>query len=324
MSADDLRILVETAERWHDPAERPPVDWGALERRGSPPARAWAMHDWIGFYLTLLIGLGGMGKTLIAQQVASCLAISRGLMGRVDRAYTTLLWACEDEHDELWRRQVDIGHWLEVPLSAFAKRLVIQPRLGLDNTMYSVEYGKAMVTPLLEELTQQVNDYRAEVVFLDNVAQLFGGNENDRHQVTSFVNALCGALPGKAIVLLAHPSRQAGSEYSGSSAWENAARMRLYLGNKLPDQPQDEEPSDDVRFLAKRKANYTGADYRKFTYQNGVLIPDPLEVGGGMMDRIRKQRAEGIVTKCASETEHHGRANDRRQDLPRIPPAHRP
>ena len=43
--------------------------------------------------------------------------------------------------------------------------------------------------------------------------------------------------------------------------------MRLYLGNKLPDQKQDEEPADNVRYLAERKANYTGADYRKFTYQ---------------------------------------------------------
>ena len=175
MSADDLRVLLESAERWHEPVKAVPLDWAALAERGNPPARAWAIHDWFGFYLTLLIGLGGIGKTLIAQQAASCLAIGRGFMGHVDRAYTTLVWACEDEHDELWRRQVDIARWLEVPISAFAKRLIIQPRLGLDNTMYTVEYGKPMVTPLIEELTQQVHDHRAEVVFLDNVAQLYRG-----------------------------------------------------------------------------------------------------------------------------------------------------
>jgi hypothetical protein len=114
--------------------------------------------------------------------------------------------------------------------------------------------------------------------------------------VTVFLNALAGILPGLAVLLLAHPSRSQGSEFSGSSAWENTARTRLYLGAKLPGEAQDEgEPGEDVRYLARRKSNYSMKDWRKFNYRDGVLVPEAAEVQGGIVAEIRNRRAEEIV-----------------------------
>lgn len=281
---------------------RPPIDWLALSA-AEPPARRWAIKGWIGFgHVTLLVGQGGIGKTLLAQQIASSLALGLPFVDDVPGPLRVLMWACEDDHDELWRRQVDIARYQDADLSGYADSLVIVPRHGAENTLVSSVYGVPMFTPLIEELREQANDTRADVVILDNIAQLYGAGENDRHAVTMFQNGLSGALGQRAVLLLGHPARAAGSEFSGSSAWENAARTRLYLGDRLPDQQGKAEPGDepapDVRYLARRKANYSTRDWRRFNFRDGVLVPDAVEAdsaAGGMVGYLRQQQAERVV-----------------------------
>ena len=207
------------------------------------------------------------------------------------------MWACEDDHDELWRRQIALARWCNAGLEEFHERLIIVPRHGLDNALVSADFGKLMFSTLIGQLSEQAADTHAEVVILDNVAQLYGGSENDRHSVTAFLNALAGALPGKAIILLAHPSRTAGSEFSGSSAWENTARTRLYLGATLPGArvDPDEQPNDAVRYLSRRKANYSPKDWRRMTYADGALTPDEPADSGGIISTINKDRANRVV-----------------------------
>lgn len=273
------------------------IRWSELATK-EPPPRKWAVRGWLGYgHVSTLYGAGGIGKTLFAQQLASCLCLGQPFIDDITESAKVLMWACEDDHDELWRRQVAIANWLNAGLDAFTENLHIVPRLGLGNTLVSSEFGKLLFSPLLDELKEQANDLRAQVVILDNAGQLYGGNENDRHSVTSFLNALTGALPGRAILLLAHPARTTGSEFSGSSAWENTVRTRLYLGSKLPDQKpdHDETPQDDVRYLARRKANYSNKDWRKFTYQNGVLVPEDVATNGGVVAEIRQRNAEKIA-----------------------------
>lgn len=279
------------------PDKRAPLDWVTLAPL-EPPERRWAIKGWLGFgHVTLLVGSGGIGKTLLSQQMASCLALGKAFIGEVPSPLTCLMWACEDDHDELWRRQVQIARWCNAGLEAFAERLVIVPRHGMDNAIVVSDFGKLAYTALLAELEEQANACGAEVVILDNVAQLYGAGENDRHAVTAFLNALSGALPGRALLLLAHPSRSTGSEFSGSSAWENVARTRLYLGATLPGEKldPDAEPQDNVRYLARRKANYSPRDWRRMTYAEGALTPDELSDQGGIVGAIKAANAERTI-----------------------------
>lgn len=274
-----------------------PLDWPALAPL-TPPERRWAIKGWVGFgHVTLLVGQGGIGKTLLAQQMASCLALGREFVAEIPQRLNCLMWACEDDHDELWRRQLAISRWCKAGLEEFHEGLTIVPRHGLDNAIVSTDFGKLLYSPLIETLRQQANDTKADVVILDNVAQLYGASENDRHAVTAFLNALAGALQGKAIILLAHPSRSTGSEFSGSSAWENTARTRLYLGATLPGSKAepDANPDDNVRYLSRRKANYSPKDWRRMTYADGALTPDPIEATGGIVGVIFKEKAERVV-----------------------------
>jgi hypothetical protein len=121
-----------------------------------------------------------------------------------------------------------------------------------------------------------VHDLGIDYVFLDSIARVYGGNENDRHQVTTFVAWLRATCGGAGICLLGHPGKAPGSEFSGSTAWEASVRSRLYLAARLPDDDQndtDEEPST-IRYLSRRKSNYSAKDWRRFEYRNGVLVPD--------------------------------------------------
>ncbi len=127
------------------------------------------------------------------------------------------------------------------------------------------------------------------------------GNHDDRTAVTAFINALNGLVVGRpfAVVILAHPGKGQGSEYSGSVAWENAVRMRWFLGDRLPDQPL--EPGDEgsdrstVRYLCKRKSNYSAKDYVRFSMCDGVLVPDQLSTQvDGAASALDERRADQV------------------------------
>lgn len=277
----------------------PPLDWPALDGK-TPPDREWAIKHWLGMgHVTLLAGPGAIGKTLLAQTIASHLAWGQSIIDEIERPRKVLMWACEDDHDELWRRQIAIAAHMDVSLSAFEENLVIVPRAGNENTLLTNTYGSPGWTPLIEELREQVNDLKIDVLILDNVRQLCA-NEIDGHFVTRFVNTFAAMRPGLATVLLAHPSRAQGSEFSGNGAWENACRMRWYLGNKLPGEKHDDpddEGETDTRYLYKRKANYSAKDVIKLDYRDGLLLPNEASQGAPVGDIFRAGLAENIVLK---------------------------
>lgn len=250
--------------------------WLDLDGR-EPPERTWLVRHWLTYGITLLAGRGGIGKSLIAQTVATALALGRPFVDEIAEPRTVLMWSCEDEHDEIWRRQVAINRLLGCTMADLDGRLIVESRVGAGNAMWVQAFGALQGTAALTEWREQINDYRADVAILDNIAHAFGGVENDRHHVTSFVNGLASATERPlATILLGHVAKAQGSEFSGSTAWENAVRMRWLFDVRLPDTKPDDgqEPEPDVRYLAKRKANYSTADWRRFTYDAGVFRPD--------------------------------------------------
>ena len=257
-------------------AARRSMDWTALATR-TPPVRTWRISHWLTTGPTLLAGRGGIGKTLMAQTIATALALKARYLDDIHAADTVLFWACEDEHDELWRRQVQINKYFECDMEDLQGKLIIEPRIGMDNTLFTTSYGAPAWTPLRDELRAQIGDYKAGVVFLDNIGQTFGGKENDRHHVTTFCNGLAGiAGQDLSLVLMGHPAKATDSEFSGSTAWENAVRMRWYMGTDLPDKADEESAPEDpnVRYLCKRKANYSVKDWIKLAYKDGVFTPE--------------------------------------------------
>jgi AAA domain len=293
--------------------ERRPLQWANLADR-TPPERPWLISHWLSTGATLLAGSGGVGKSLLAQTIATALALGLPFIDAIDKPQTVLMLACEDDHDELWRRQIAICSLFGCKLADLEDRLIIEPRLGRENSLFVPVYGVPTWTPFREEIAEQIKDYGAKVLILDNIGQTYGCSENDRHAVTVYVNG-CGTLADSTL-LLGHPAKAAGSEFSGSTAWENAVRMRWYLGTTLPDQDpdkseqSDEEPDQSIRYLAKRKTNYTTRDFRKMTCQNGVICIEGQQgaqgFAGGYLAAETKASAERFLIQGILDLERVG------------------
>ncbi len=287
--------------------EAQPIDWGESEAAGEPPPREWIVQDWLmRSGPSLFAGRGGIGKSLAARMLGATLSIGRDYIGPVGEPLSVLYWSCEDDADECRRSVWAIAKHLGVPVSAFHRFHVVS-RVGLDNTLVEYEFSRPTVRPPLEQLRRQAEALQADVVILDNVAHLFGGNAASRRDVTHFVNTLAGLHGDRKVstLLLHHTAKAADSEYGDSAAWENAVRMRWWLTDKLPDRKPDEgddEAADNgVRYLCRRKANYSGRDIRRMFFKEGAILAETLEEVAhdyGLMRSIRARTAERLVLEA--------------------------
>lgn len=306
------------------------MDWPTLAQGDAPPFE-WLIPHWLSWHPTLLSGRGSIGKSLLAQQLATALATGTPFIGQACPPMRVLCWMCEDEHDELWRRQERICASMGIALGNLSN-LTIDARYGLKNELFVTEYGRGCWTPLMVELERQIAKTQADVVIFDNIGHLYGGDENNRHLVTLFTNGIggLGDITGRRIctLLIGHPAKSQGSEYSGSTAWENSVRMRWYMNDKLPDQKEEEDsdPVANTRYLLKRKTNYTSMDYVKFQFddQHKVLVPERSQdtyQDSGTMAYLRKQRSETIVLNAVrklSEKSVYGTDSPSRAFLPTV------
>lgn len=255
--------------------------------KGEPPKRQWVVPEWLpARTVTALYGDGGVGKTLLAQQLANACATGSAWCGLETMKGPVLCVFCEDDKQELWRRQNAIEDAYGIVLKHHVADLHLWPRVGFDNVLMAFDReGSGQLTAFFRRLDEQVKALKPVLVILDTAADLFGGNENNRMQVNQFVKACLGKLVTEndtTVLLLAHPSMSglsSGSGSGGSTAWNNAVRSRWYLSRV-------EGGDDELRALTKKKANYSKAgDGEKIDliWENGVLT---LPTSPDAIDRI--------------------------------------
>lgn len=238
------------------------ADW-SLSRA---PARDFVISGWIiRGACGLLSGQEGVGKSLLAQQMATCAALGMPFLG-LEIAQTPAVYiTCEDPVDELWRRQEDINRSLGITMADLAGRLMLvslKGQLGNELAVFDPQ-GRISVTDRYRQIEETVKAFGAGLIFLDNAAHFFTGNENARHDVATFLGLLerLSEIVNGAVVLLAHPNKQhaqgnkQGNEYSGSTGWSAHVRNRLFL-DWCPKTADGEFLGDDGRVLRKSKANY--------------------------------------------------------------------
>lgn len=246
-----------------------PADW-----HGEPvPDREWYCEGLIPMrQVTILNGDGGVGKSLLALQIAAAGAMSLDTLGLEPLAGETLYVGAEDEAEEFQRRLVDIAkaHGKELDF-LFMMRLI--PLADRDALLAVPDRGGNMEpTPLWRGIESYVKERQPKLVVLDTAADLFGGDEIKRGQVRQFIALLrkLAITNDCAIILLAHPSvqgMQSGTGSSGSTAWNNSVRSRLYLTKDKDDK--------DLRILTTMKANYgeTGGTMR-LRWRAGAFVLD--------------------------------------------------
>lgn len=282
----------EETELAHEPIAT--IDWGKLDGL-DPPPREFVVENWLPTgCATSLYAPGGSGKSLLAQQLASCVAAGRPFLALQTMRAPVLGLFCEDDDNELWRRQQRINRWLSLRMSDLG-RFAAQGRLGMANLLATFPKGKPPeFLPLFDEIEAAARGIAAKLVILDNAAQLFGGEENSRAEVTTFINGLNGLARrlGAAVLMLGHPPKS-GAEYSGSTGWHAAVRCMWTLGRIATDKDDEEEPQDRL-VLTRHKANYapSGEEIR-LRWDEGILRRDDGEVPlSGVEASFRRHNAK--------------------------------
>jgi RecA-family ATPase len=258
------------------------------------PVRQWIVQDWLPVpAVTAIYADGGVGKTQLAQQLQTSCAIRQAWLGlRVEPCRSFGLY-CEDDEDELHRRQDAINRHHGICFGDLGD-MRWASGTGEDNVLIRFERdGEAFMTPRYDDLIKQAKDFGARLLIIDTAADTFGGNENDRVQVRQYIsNALAKAAReiGGAVLVNAHPSRtglSSGNLDGGSTGWNNSVRSRWSLAR-----PTDEEGREVLaspeRILTRRKANYSSVgDTIKIKWVDGVLLPNE-PAGGGFLDAVSK------------------------------------
>ena len=249
-----------------------------------PPDRKWLIPHWFPWgYVSGLYGPPGFGKSQLLLQLANAAATNTPWLGLLTtQPVKTFAWFCEDDADELHRRQHAIVKQAGIE---YSDQLAWESRLGKDNVIATASTrGIIERTPVFDLLREQVRDLRAQFVLLDTVADVFGGNENVRTQVRQFLTMCLGRLAQEidgAVVFAAHPSLtgvQNDTGTSGSTAWEGGVRSRLYLS-------KDKDNEDTrARILGRKKANYADVDSIDLHWEDGVFLRDgEIFAGGGVV-----------------------------------------
>jgi len=271
-----------------------------------PPAREWIVPGWLPVgAVTLNYGDGGTGKTLLAQQLMTSCATGGNWVGLDVLRCRSVALFCEDDENELHRRQAAICDGYGLRLDDLAG-MCWASGTGQDNLLVRFDHdGKVRPTPRFDDLMQAARDHAARLIVVDTAADTFGGNENDRQQVRQYVGHVLGKLAmtlGAAVLVNAHPSRTglaSGDLDGGSTGWNNSARSRWSRARPKGDDVTVDTPE---RVLTRRKSNYASiGEEIRLRWQAGVFVPTGT-AGNSAGTHLRQAQADAafltLLDRC--------------------------
>lgn len=283
--------------------------YSAASLKGRPvKQREWLVHGLIPQKtVTLFGGDGGTGKSLLALQLAVAVATGGGWIGKGVSDGRVIYMSAEDDDDELHRRLDDI---LRAERRAYddLSGLTLRSLAGEDALLAVDSQMALMQTELFKELDRRAADEAPTLIVIDTLADVYPANENDRAKVRQFIGILRGlALKrGCAVLLLGHPSLtglSSGTGASGSTAWNNSVRSRLYL-SRITDGGFEADP--DRRVMTTMKANYGRiGEETHMKWQAGVFVPEASEQG---LDKLAAgAKAQRVFMKLLATFTAQGR-----------------
>jgi hypothetical protein len=214
---------------FHDLMENPP----------RPPQFVWEglLPERV---VTLFGAHGGTGKSMIGLMLAVAVAMGMPLFGIPTKRCKAIFLSLEDDSSVVRWRLWRICHEWHVHPSHLANWLSI-----VDSTEYPELFecegrGPGETTDTFSELDRMATEFQAGLIVVDNASDAYGGDEIQRRQVRAFMRSL-GRMAKRddaAVMLLAHVDKvtsrskridENAEGYSGSTAWHNSARSRLFM-----------------------------------------------------------------------------------------------
>lgn len=216
-----------------------PISVGDVFTRPSPPP----LFAWEGLLplgtVSLLSAHGGTGKSTLALMLAVAAVTGRDLFGVAVRPGPAVFVSLEDGQGIVRHRLAHICRCWNVNPRDLESRLHIVDGTEYPELFTAETRGAGETTRTFSELRELLQKVAAGLVVVDNASDAFGGDEIQRRQVRAFMRSLVELARDteEAVLLLAHVDKntsrarkgEGGEGYSGSTAWHNSARSRLFL-----------------------------------------------------------------------------------------------
>lgn len=220
--------------------------------------------------LTTLFGKDGTGKTMFMQRVCTCLASGKRILTRADgRRVRCMMILSEDTMPAIVDRQKKLCRQIGIDFSSIDGTLHIPANLmEIDVKMTTFDRNMTMQpTAFYKAIQRYVERERPELIVLDPISDIYADEENRREKVSQFMRSM-NSLASQyniAVVLIGHPAKAEGSEYSGSGAWSSKSRSRLFM------QKVRDTPGSAIRLMHMKASYGAPADDVILTWQNEVL-----------------------------------------------------
>ena len=215
------------------------VDFADIATAQPEPLAWW----WEGYVpageVTLLSGHGGAGKSYLALVLAVCIAAGRPFLGHTTRQGNVVFFSGEDSGATIRRRLAKVCRGLAIEPGALAARLRVLDATEDNPVLFAAaRFGVGATTDTYRALGGYLTANAVDVLVVDNSSDAFDADEINRAQVRAFVRSLALLVRQRrgAVLLLAHVDKQTsrggrganGESYSGSTAWHNSVRSRLF------------------------------------------------------------------------------------------------
>src|SRR5262245_53573159 len=143
-----------------------PADWENVPI----PARYWTVPDYIpAGVVTMLSGDGGLGKSLLALQLAVGRALAKEWIGLLPEPGKTLYLSAEDDSDELHRRLNAVRKFYGATWSELADIRIVD-LVGDDPLLAILTKGRIEPSQTYQALDNYMADFLPSLVILDVLA----------------------------------------------------------------------------------------------------------------------------------------------------------
>ena len=215
----------------------------------APEPQLWWCESYLpAGHVTLLGGHGGAGKSTLALMLAVSVAVGMPFLGLQIRQGRILYFSAEDPASMVRRRLSKICKQADINPADLAPAFHVLDATEGAPVLFAEQRSQGVrsstTTATYDALRTYVETYAIDVIVVDNSSDVFDADEINRASVRGFISSLARLVRprGGAVLLLAHvdkltsrAGRGSGSEsYSGSTAWHNSVRSRLFLTEGAP------------------------------------------------------------------------------------------
>lgn len=260
---------------------------------------------------TVLAAHGGVGKSQAALQLSIRVAAGRPFMGLDVEQCPVTYYSAEDDARILEHRLQRILRADDIDADSLAGHLHVIDATQIDPALFRESNIKddigvskrGYTTAAYEALIEHCREAGSRLLVIDNASDVFEANENERMRVRQFMRAIADiarAIDG-GVVLLSHvdktTAKNGGSQsegYSGSTAWHNSARSRLFLHGE-----------DGFLTLEHQKSNHgPRAEDIAMTWHDGLLVEGHTRSRSDEMARVAEEAAHTrdilrLIRDCA-------------------------